>query len=252
MVVLGRIVRFHPASMAAGAWTRLDRHAAAHRQAMLSESNEMGAMQIHIRHLAPIAIALAVATLPVAATTINVNQDTFVLSNEGPGFLIDQLVNAGYGNENLYQALVQITTGANPSVSSVLTPAFLNSLATCPASSEIFTTQLKDVTSHGVSVSISTDGTVRYDGITGRLYYNEGAPTLTSNISGVGRLAFHLRTRWPPGPGTSCTATAPRRSLTTVSPYCLHPAGATSAGTGRQMWRMCRPSSMKLWRGIGH
>ena len=59
---------------------------------------KVGAMQRYIRHLAPIAIVLAVATLPAAAQiNVNMNQDTFVLSNEGPGFLIDQLVNAGYG-----------------------------------------------------------------------------------------------------------------------------------------------------------
>ena len=158
---------------------------------MLSEGNESGShATLHPspganRHRPCRGHAAAVAQI-----NVNMNQDTFVLSNEGPGFLIDQLVNAGYGNLNLYQALSQITADTNPSVSGILTPAFLQNLRDAPAGSQIFTTQLKDVTSQGVSVSISTDGTVRYDDITGRPYYDDGAPTLSSAISGVGRGLF--------------------------------------------------------------
>ena len=104
MVVWGRIVRFHPASLAFGAWTRFDRHVSAGRPATPSEGNAVGAMQRGVRHLAPIAIVLAMATLPASAQKTNVkvnqNQDTFVISNEAPGFLITKLINAGYGSDN--------------------------------------------------------------------------------------------------------------------------------------------------------
>jgi hypothetical protein len=119
---------------------------------------------------------------------VNINQDTFVLSNEGGG-LISQMVAAGYGNDNLYEALLAIRADADPSTSGIITDAFLTNLANAPASSEIFTTKLKDVNSHGVSVSISTDGTARYDDVEGRTYYGT-FPTLVSNISGVGLTNF--------------------------------------------------------------
>ena len=119
------------------------------------------------------------------AINVNVNQDTFVLSNEAPGYLITQLINAGCGDYNLYQTLVQIVKVSDPSVSDILTPDFLVALQNNPAGSQIFTTLLKDVSSYGVSVSISTDGSARHDDIEGRPYMGTH-PTLVSNISGVG------------------------------------------------------------------
>jgi len=123
------------------------------------------------------------------AQKINVNQDTFVLSNEANGYFITMLINAGYGNLNLYQTLVTIKNNATPSVAGILTPAFMSTLQNCPPGSEIFTTLLKDTVAHGISVSISTDGTARYDDIEGRPFMGS-YPTLQSNISGVGNASF--------------------------------------------------------------
>ena len=85
-------VRFHPASLAFGAWTLCDRHVS---RTTAVGGDAVGAMRRHIRDLAPIAIVFAVATLPACAQKTNVkvnqNQDTFVISDGGPGFLIDQL-----------------------------------------------------------------------------------------------------------------------------------------------------------------
>jgi hypothetical protein len=94
---------------------------------------------------------------------VNVNQDTFVISNEGPGLLITRLINAGHGGDSVYQATVYLAS--LPGAGAVLTPAFLNALATCPTFAPIFTTTLSQVLANGVSVSISTDGTVRYDDV---------------------------------------------------------------------------------------
>ena len=52
-----------------------------------------------------------------------------------------------------------------PGAGAVLTPAFLNNLANVPAGAQVFTTTLTQVLANGISVSISTDGTARYDDI---------------------------------------------------------------------------------------
>ncbi len=132
---------------------------------------------------------LALTASNTWAQMINVNQDTFVLSNEAPGYFITMLINAGYGDLNFYQTLVTIKNNASPSVAGLLTPAFMTALATCPPRSEIFATKLKDTVAQGISVSISTDGTARYDDVEGRPYTGSYA-TLQSNIAGVGSAAF--------------------------------------------------------------
>ena len=108
-------------------------------------------------------IFLVLAAPPARAINVNANQDTFVISNEAPGFLIAKLINAGHGGDSVYQATVYLAS--LPGAGAVLTPAFLNALATCPAGAQIFTTALTQVLANGISVSISTDGTVRYDDI---------------------------------------------------------------------------------------
>jgi len=109
------------------------------------------------------AFVLVLAALPARAIILNVNQDTFVISNEAPGFLITKLINAGHGGDSVYQATVYLAS--LPGVGAILTPAFLNALATCPSSSEIFTTALSQVLANGISVSISTDGSARFDDV---------------------------------------------------------------------------------------
>lgn len=70
-------------------------------------------MQLRTRYLALVAVPLVLAVLPAQAQTSG-----FVLA-EGPGNLVDALIAAGYGNLNLYQALVEIDNNANPSVAGV-------------------------------------------------------------------------------------------------------------------------------------
>jgi hypothetical protein len=52
----------------------------------------------------------------------------------------------------------------------IFTPAFVSALAIAPASAQIFTTTLTQVATKGVSVSINSDGTVRFDGIQGSTF----------------------------------------------------------------------------------
>lgn len=127
-----------------------------------------------------IAIALVLAALPAQAATYQ----TFVLSNEGANGLVTQLVNAGYGGEVLYDALVSVQLDTNPSVSPVLTDAFLNALAAAPASSQVITTKLSSLNVPGASYAISTDGTVQVVSIFGASYQGKsGISTLVSDVS---------------------------------------------------------------------
>ena len=68
-----------------------------------------------------------------------------MLTNEGVNGLVSQLISDGYGNYNLYDALVVIQANTNPSVAGIITPAFLAALQNLPPSSAIFTTALKNV-----------------------------------------------------------------------------------------------------------
>ena len=152
---------------------------------------------------------LVLAALPGRAV-ITSTQQTFVLSNEAPGGLITKLVAAGYGDNNVYEALVVIPQSTNPSVAGVITPAFLAALNSCPPTSEIFTIQLKNVSG---TVAISTDGTVRTVSLQGSAFNGQpGTTTLATNISGVGSASFVSSTSASPltswtVPGGSVTTT---------------------------------------------
>jgi hypothetical protein len=123
---------------------------------------------------------------PAYSGEIGKTQNTIVLSDEAPGNLFSLLNKAGYGNYNLYQTLLLIQADANPSVAGIITAAFLNTLANCPAGSQIFTTKLNDFRSDS-SLAVSTDGTVQTVKVEAKDYFNKSrASTLLSSISGAG------------------------------------------------------------------
>ncbi|HEY1220487.1 MAG: hypothetical protein ABSE42_10065 [Bryobacteraceae bacterium] len=108
---------------------------------------------------------------------------TFVLSNEG-GHLIASLVAAGYGNYNLYDALVAIQQNTDPGITGVISIPFINSLAGCSAAHPVFTTQLRNVTG---SVAISDDCSVASTSLQGSSFTGQpGTTTGVYVISGVG------------------------------------------------------------------
>jgi subtilisin family serine protease len=81
---------------------------------------------------------------------------TFVLSNESPGYLIDQLVAKGYGDSCLYAVLKIL----QPLSGGAITGEFMEILAARPAGSEIFTTSLNTFTGETMNpVGINSDGT---------------------------------------------------------------------------------------------
>jgi len=153
----------------------------------------------NISVLAGVLLCLSMAVCPVwGIIGVNTSADTFILSNEGSG-LITQLVNGGYGNYDLYDALLAIRNNANLSTAGILTPAFLNALAACPPSSQIFTILLKNLNSPGVSLAISTDGTVQTTSVLGATYLGQaGTATQVSTISGVGPGSFTYSTTSSP------------------------------------------------------
>lgn len=116
---------------------------------------------------------------------------TFVLSNESGGYLIDELIAAGYGNGSLYDALIAL----EPASGGVISQAFLDTLSNCPAGSEIFTAQLSNYAGIGNAVGINTDGTLKILDIKGRDYYGKtGYATYPEQQSGVGRELFTYAT----------------------------------------------------------
>lgn len=183
----------------------------------------------------------------VSATAVITNFDTFVLSNEGSNGLVSQL--SGYGNLNLYEVLSAVQTNAAPSVSGIITPAFLNTLYSLPASSAIFTTPLKSFSPGSQGLAISTDGTVQTVSISGAAYNGQsGTATLVSTISGVGSATFVYSTTFDSPPVTSFTsggntyrvigiAYAPSTPPSTPAPPTLWLAvtGCLALG-GRALW----------------
>jgi hypothetical protein len=110
---------------------------------------------------------------------------TFVLSDEAPGHLITNLVAGGYGNANLYEALVAIQSNTNPGISGVITFPFLFNLAGCAVSDPIWATQLKNFV--GSAVAIGDDGTVQTRSLQGSTFSGQpGTTTASYVISGVG------------------------------------------------------------------
>lgn len=113
------------------------------------------------------------------------SQSSMILTNEG-NHGITALINANYGSSNLYQTLVAIVNNANPSISSIITTSFMSKLASCPGSSQIFTSKLEDYATSS-SIAISSDGTVQAVNINGSTYLNtQGTSNLTFTVSGAG------------------------------------------------------------------
>ena len=107
---------------------------------------------------------------------------TIVLTNEAAK-LIDKLIAAGHGNDNLYKALELL----QPFFSGVITDRFMKTLASNPAGSEIFTVALSSFAGVNNPVCINVDGTVRVQPIYGRNYHDKpGYTTTKSNMAGVG------------------------------------------------------------------
>jgi hypothetical protein len=129
---------------------------------------------------------------------------TFVLSDEAPGHLIANLVAAGYGSLNPYQALAQVVKDTNPSLAGVITPAFLLSLRNCAAADPLFTLQLQNLNYSGSAIAVSDDCSVQIRSVQGSSFNGQpGTTSLATTISGVG-----------PATAVSSTSSTPLTSWT--------------------------------------
>jgi len=82
-----------------------------------------------------------------------------MLSNEAPGYLIDNLIDNGYGDSSMYtelQYLQPLSGGAIPQW-------FMDSLAACPANSDVFAAKLYNFSDPSNNpVAIGEDGFFYY------------------------------------------------------------------------------------------
>lgn len=112
---------------------------------------------------------------------------TFVLSNEAPGYLIDNLIANGYGEKNIFQVL----TALQPISGGSIPMEFVNLLAACQPGSEIFTANLANYTGINNPVGINCDGTIDIVPIFGHDYYpKSGYTTYVGSQSGTGQELF--------------------------------------------------------------
>ena len=140
------------------------------------------------RWLLLVAVGVFLAGAPANAATYqcfvlsDTDSGTIGLTN-GKAGLISKLVASGNGSLSPYQVLLSIQGSSNPSISGILTPGFMSTLAGLPASSNIFVAPLRDFVF--ISLDICTDGTVQSLNIWGGMY--QGAPgtsTLRSEYFG--------------------------------------------------------------------
>ena len=112
---------------------------------------------------------------------------SFVLSDEAPGHLIANMVAVGYGNFNIYNALLAIQQNTSPSLAGVLTPSFFLNLQSCSAGAPVFSITLKSLSFSGSAIAVSDDCSVQTVSIQGGLFNGKtGTTSLATTIEGVG------------------------------------------------------------------
>jgi ABC-type molybdenum transport system ATPase subunit/photorepair protein PhrA len=94
---------------------------------------------------------------------------TFVITNEAPGYLIDNLIKQGYGDSCLYA----VTKHLQPLSGGAIPQWFIDSLSACPAGSQIFTDHLSSYSGINNPVGINTDGTLIITPIYGKDYFGK-------------------------------------------------------------------------------
>jgi hypothetical protein len=116
---------------------------------------------------------------------------SFVISNEAPGYLIDKLIAAGHGSENLYQVLQFLAAQPGSGIPSDFVTEVGNNLP----GSEVRTAAFSNYTGFNNPVCINADGTVRTQPIFGRDY--DGQTGFVTNIvqySGIGPARLTMAT----------------------------------------------------------
>ncbi len=94
---------------------------------------------------------------------------TFVISNEAPGYLIDNLIAQSYGDSCLYAVMKYL----QPLSGGAIPQWFMDALAACPVGSEIFTAELSNFEGLNNPVGVNSDGTLMITSIYGKDYYSK-------------------------------------------------------------------------------
>jgi hypothetical protein len=143
-----------------------------------------------------VVLSLALFSLSGKALADSNDPRTFVLSNElGPaaqGGLIDRLIAAGYGSQNLYQILQLLAAQPGTGI-----PAdFVTSVGNNPTGSEVFTAALSNFANIANNpIAINADGWLHVVPIYGRAYDGQ-AGFVTNNVqySGIWPAKFTMAT----------------------------------------------------------
>lgn len=134
--------------------------------------------------------SFSVLCIFLCLTTLAFSADTFILNSDSPAALISTMINKGYGNYTVYQALLQMQADADPSVAGIISPSFLSALSNSPPDSPIFTEKLTSFPADR-SLAISTNGTIKSVKICITDYTaNPASSTQATRISGIGNVYF--------------------------------------------------------------
>lgn len=106
---------------------------------------------------------------------------TFVISNEAPGYLIDNLIAQSYGDSCLYAVMKYL----QPLSGGAIPQWFMDALAACPVGSEIFTAELSNFEGLNNPVGVNSDGTLIITGVYGREYCNNQGFSTLSTLWGI-------------------------------------------------------------------
>lgn len=120
------------------------------------------------------------AVRPSAVETVT----TFIISNEAPGHLVDDLIARGHGNDTLLQVLAHLRAQSGGAIPA----AFYNQVAAAPPGSEMFTARLNSYAGLVGGIEIGADGTVSIPEVEGQAY--AGVPGFTSTSSLDVRFTF--------------------------------------------------------------
>jgi hypothetical protein len=115
------------------------------------------------------------------------NPTTFVISNEAPGYLIDNLIKQGFGDSCIYAVVKYL----QPLSGGAIPEWFTHKLAACPAGSEIFVAALFNFAGLNNPVGVNIDGSLIITGIYGREWFTkEGFNNFPKETTGYNQITF--------------------------------------------------------------
>jgi hypothetical protein len=129
-------------------------------------------------------LSALVSVCLLAGSAARATIESVVLTNENG--LIDNLIAAGYGNDNLYTVLQFL----QPYSGGAIKPSFMTALAGSPADNEVFTVGLSNFAANW-PVAAHADGTLNISPAYGQYWASQpGFTTFGNAIPGIGTVLF--------------------------------------------------------------